>query len=196
MAEPLRAGVGGEVGGAVLVAVRVAVEARRTDAGQRRLAIVGGVELLLRERRQQQAQSFQLPGRENAVEHLVVVGERDQLALRDITEIGARGQVHRRRKRGQKAFGQIEIDVEAGQVAVVLPLYRVDRHFRKHKAAGRVEGMRQGKEALWPEAALTNLIRAHRCELPPSHAAWQLDTHPFLERFSALHGDALGRAVA
>jgi len=91
--EPLRAGVGGEVCGAVLVPVRMAVEAGRTDAGQRRLAVVGGVELLLRERRHQQPQPFQLPGRENAVEQLEVVGERDQLALRDIAQIGSRDQV-------------------------------------------------------------------------------------------------------
>src|SRR6266404_867653 len=53
VAEPLRADTGIEVRGAVLVAVRMAIEASRTLAGHCRFAIVGGIELLLRERRQQ-----------------------------------------------------------------------------------------------------------------------------------------------
>ena len=118
--------------------------------GSCRFAILGRVELLLRERRHQQAQPFQLPRRDNAVEQLVVVGERNQLALRDIPQFGAAGQVHRRRKRGQEALRQIEIEVEAGQVAPVLPLDRVDRGLRKDEAAGGMEGMRQGQEALRP----------------------------------------------
>src|SRR5713101_1785472 len=122
----------------------MAVEAGRTDAGQRRLAVIGGVELLLRERCHQQPQPFQLPWCENAVEQLEVVGERDQLAPRDIAQIGSRDQVHGWRKCSQEAFGQVEIDVEAGQVASVLTLYRVDLLLRKHEAASRVEGMWQG----------------------------------------------------
>src|SRR6202011_6051463 len=39
--EPLRARIGGEVRGAVLVAVRMAIEAGRALAGNRRSAIVG-----------------------------------------------------------------------------------------------------------------------------------------------------------
>src|SRR5260370_1617549 len=163
----------------------MAVEAGRTDAGQRRLAVVGGVELLLRERRHQQPQPFQLPGRENAVEQLEVVGERDQLALRDIAQIRAWDQVHGWRKCSQKAFGQIEIDVKAGQVAPVLPLYRVDLDLRKHEASGRVEWMRQGKEPLRPYAPLTDLVWAHRPELLPRHPACQLDAHTSLPRLVA-----------
>ena len=83
-------------------------------------AILGRIELLLREGRQQQPQPFQLPGRQHAIEHLVVIGQRDQLALRDIAQIGARGQVDRRRKLGQEVVRQIEIDVEPRQVAPVL----------------------------------------------------------------------------
>src|SRR5258708_3959496 len=111
MAEPLRASIGGEVRGAVLVPVRMAIEAGRALAGYFRFAIVGRVELLLREWRHQQAQPFQLPWCENAVEHLEVVGERDQLALRDVAEIGSRDQVHGWRKCSKEAFRQIKIDI-------------------------------------------------------------------------------------
>src|SRR6266849_3723370 len=84
VAELLRARIGGEVRRAVLVAVRMAIKASRAEAGNRRAAILGRIELLLREGRQQKAQPFQLPGREQPVEHLVVIRERDQLTLRDI----------------------------------------------------------------------------------------------------------------
>jgi hypothetical protein len=67
--------------------------------------------------------------------------------------------------------------------------------FGKNLAARGIEGMRQGKEALWPEAPLADLVRVHCCKLFPSHPAWQLDTHPFLERLPALHGNALGGVV-
>src|SRR6266446_2244998 len=93
VAELLRARIGGEVRRAVLVAVRMAIKASRAKAGNLRAAILGRVELLLRKGRQQQAQSFQLPRSEKAIEQLVIIGERDQLALRDIAQIGARGQV-------------------------------------------------------------------------------------------------------
>jgi hypothetical protein len=46
------------MGGAILVAIRVTVEAGGALAGNLRLAIVGGIELLLREWRQQQAQAL------------------------------------------------------------------------------------------------------------------------------------------
>src|SRR5882724_8740053 len=115
VAELLRAGIGSEVRRTVLVAVRMTIKASRADAGNRRTAILGRIELLLWEGRQQQAQPFQLSGREQAVEQLVVIRERDQLTLRDIAQVGARGQVDSRRKLGQEVIRQIEIYVEPGQ---------------------------------------------------------------------------------
>src|SRR5207245_7252638 len=105
-------------------------------------------ELLLREGPQQQPQAFELPRREQAVEQFVVIGERDQLTLRDITQVGARGQVHGWRKLGQEVIRQIEIYVEPGQVSPVLLLDRVDQEAWKNKAAVDVVGMRQGVEPL------------------------------------------------
>src|SRR5712692_6753803 len=196
VAELLRTGIGSEVRRAVLVAVRMAIKACRADAGNRRAAIVGGIELLLREGRQQQAQPFQLPRRDKAVEQSEVIRERDQLALRDIAQVGAGGQVDGWRKRGQEAIRQIEIDVEPGQVSPVLLLDRVDLEVRKDEAALGMVGMRQGVEPLRIEIVLANLVRAHRRQPLPGHPGGQFDADAFLHGFSAIHRDPLGRAVA
>ena len=73
VAELLRADVADQVRGAVGVAVDVAVETGHARARLQRAAVVGGVELLLRERRQQQPQPFQLLRVQDAVEQLEVV---------------------------------------------------------------------------------------------------------------------------
>ena len=54
--EPLRTRIGCEMGAAVLMPVRVAVEARCSLTGYCRLAVIRRVELLLREWREQEAQ--------------------------------------------------------------------------------------------------------------------------------------------
>ena len=65
----LRPDVADEVGGAVGMAVDVAIEAGHAPAGLHGAAIVRGIELLLRQRRQQQPQAFQLLGIEDPLEH-------------------------------------------------------------------------------------------------------------------------------
>ena len=100
MAEPFRAGIGGEVSGAVLVAVRMAIKASRTLAGDLRAAILGCVELLLRKGRQQQAQPFQLPRRQDAVEQLIIILDGDELPLRNVTEVQTLIEIYRRRELG------------------------------------------------------------------------------------------------
>ena len=59
-----------------------------------------------------------------------------------------------------------------------------------------MEGVRQGEEALRPQAALTDFVRAHSRKLLPRHTRRQLDAHAFLQRLAALHRDALGGAIA
>ena len=68
VAELLWSDVADEVRGAVGVAVRVAVEARHAAARAFGTAILGLVELLLRKRRQEQAQPFDLLRVQDAVE--------------------------------------------------------------------------------------------------------------------------------
>src|SRR5450759_5397586 len=85
------------------MAVRVAVEAGHTAARLFRAPVLGLVELLLRKRRHQQAQALELFGIQYPVEQLIVVHDRHELALRDVTEIRSRRQVDGRRKLRQQA---------------------------------------------------------------------------------------------
>src|SRR5690349_10335458 len=83
----LRSGIGRKVRGLVGMAVRVAVEARCTAARLLRAAILGLIVLLLRKRGNQQAQTFDLFGRDDAVEQLEIIVDGDELALRDVAEV-------------------------------------------------------------------------------------------------------------
>ena len=70
------------------VAVGVAVEAGDALGRLHAPAILGEVELLLRKRRDQQPQAFELLGIEDVLEQPLEVVERHQLALRDVAEVG------------------------------------------------------------------------------------------------------------
>ena len=121
MAGFLGAGVGRKVGCLVGMAVRVTIEAGRAAARLLRAAVLGLIVLLLRERRHQKAQAFDLLRRQNAVEQFVVVVDRNELALRDVAEIGALIEVHGRREFGQEVIRDIVIDVEPREVARTKP---------------------------------------------------------------------------
>src|SRR5712672_4813101 len=100
MAEFLRADVTHQVECAIRASIRVTVETRDTAAGLVGTAIGGLIELLLRERSEQQAQSFDLLGVENTVEQVVEVCDGDELSFGDIAEIRPRRQVNGWRKFG------------------------------------------------------------------------------------------------
>ena len=85
----LRSGIGRKVRGLVGMAVRVAVEARCAAARLLRAAVLGLIVLLLRKWGDQQAQTFDLFGRDDAVEQLKIIVDGDELALRDVAEVGA-----------------------------------------------------------------------------------------------------------
>ena len=102
---------------AVGVAVGVAVEARDALGRLHAPPVLGQVELLLRKRREQQPQAFELLRIEDVLEQPLEVVERDQLALRDVAEVGPRHQEDRRREFGDQVIGQVEVEVEAGQIA-------------------------------------------------------------------------------
>src|SRR6266446_2382959 len=138
MAGLLRTGIGSKVRGLVGMAVRVAVEARCAAARLLRAAVLGLIVLLCRERRHQKAQTFDLLGRDDAVEQLVIVLDSDELALRDVAEVGTLIEVHRRREIRQEVIRDIVIDVEAREIASFLPFDLVDQELRKHEAAFRM----------------------------------------------------------
>ena len=87
MAHFLRADVTNQVHRAVRVPVGMAVEACDSQAGTRNTAIVGRIELLLRERRQEQAQTIKLFRVEQFFEECEVVVDSDELALRDVAHL-------------------------------------------------------------------------------------------------------------
>ena len=158
--------------------------------------VLGRVELLLRERRDQQPQPFELLRVQDAVEQLVVVVDRDELALRDVAEVGPRGQVDRRRKLGQEVVGQVEVEIEAGQVAVFLLLDLVDVELReKHAAFGMVR-VGQRHETVGKDSLLANAFGSHLGQLVPGHSSLQFDAHATLDRFAARHRYSWGRTVA
>ena len=143
----LRANVADEMRGAVAVAVGMAVEARDAAMRALRAAVAGHVELLLRKGREQQPQAVELLGIEDAVEELHEIVDRDALAFRHVAEVGPRGQKDGRGKLREEMIGQIEVEIEAGQVALLLLLQLVDFKLgEKHAALGMV-GVRQRKEA-------------------------------------------------
>ena len=89
-------------------------------------AILRLVELLLRKRRQQQAEAFDLLRVEQAVKELIVVVDGDQLALGDVAQIGTRGQEDGRWKFGQEVVRNIEVEVEACKIALLLLVDLID----------------------------------------------------------------------
>src|SRR5207249_2806325 len=98
----------------------------------------------------------QLFGVQNAVEQFLKVVDRHQLPLGDIAQVGASRQVDGRRKSREEMLGQIEVQIKAGQIAVVLFLHQVDMELREHHAAFRMVGMRQRQKAGRKQALFTD----------------------------------------
>ena len=176
----------------------LAWQSKHVDPAARpgRTAVLGRVELLLRERRHEQPQPLELLGVEDAVEQLEVVLERDDLAPRDVAEVRARRQVDRGRELGEEAVGQVEIEVIPREVAPLLPPDLVDLEPGEDHAPLGVVGVRQGQEARREEVLLADLLGRHRAERLPGRAGRQPDPHALLDRLAARHGDAGRRPVA
>src|SRR5258707_7385761 len=122
------------------VAVYVTIEAGHTPhtVGLLSLAIGCSIELLLRKLGHQQTQTIELLWIENAIEQLVKVIDRHDLAFRNIAEIGPSCQENRGRKFRQEPVGQIEVHVETLE-----PRERLNLCLRKDHAADRMVNMRQ-----------------------------------------------------
>src|ERR1700720_2588381 len=138
MPKFLRPDVTDQVECAIGAAVRVTIQASHTTAWLVGTAIVGLIELLLRERCKQQPQSLDLLGIEDAVEQVEKVCNREQLSLGDIAQVWPRGQVNCRRKFGKKMFGDVEIEIEPGQVALLLLHQFLEFELRKHHSTFRM----------------------------------------------------------
>src|SRR6202011_4198964 len=110
---------------------------------------------------------LQLLGRDNACKQLVISLEGDELALRDVAEVGALIEIHRRRELRQEMIGDVVLDVEAREIASLLPFDLVDQEVRKYEAAFLLLGVRQRIKTLGKHVLITNLLRGHiRKSLP------------------------------
>src|SRR5438105_1225099 len=175
VAKLLRANVSDQVCRAVGAAVLMTVEARDSEARPFAAAVGGQVELLLGERREQQPQPLELLRIQDAVEELVIVVGGHQLAPRHVPEIRASRQVNGRRELWQKPVGNVEVQIEAGQIPARLLLDLVDEEVGKNHAALGMVRMRQRHEALREESLLADLLGRHLLERLPRHAGGQLD---------------------
>src|ERR1700675_2526841 len=129
----LWAGVGRKVRRLVGVAIRMTIEASCAAARQLGATVLGLVELLLRERCHQKTQALELFRGDDAIEQLVVILDRYELALRDVAEVRALVEVDRRRELRQEMIRDVVLDVETRQIAAFLPLDLVDQKVRKHE---------------------------------------------------------------
>src|SRR6476661_5636333 len=111
MAELLRTNIANQVRRAVRMAVHVAIETGDAPMRLPAAAVLGGVELLLRERGNEQPQTLDLLRVQKAVEQFVEVIDRNQLALGNIAQIRAGCQKNRGRELGQDVIGQIEVEI-------------------------------------------------------------------------------------
>jgi hypothetical protein len=179
--------VADQMGGGVGVPVRVAVEARDAAARPHRPAILHLVELLLGERRQQQAQPVELLGVQDPVEQLEEVVERHELPLRDVPEVGARDEEDRGRELGKEVVGEVEVQIEALQVALLVALDGVDVELREHHPALGMVGVGQGQEPEGKGVAGADLLRGHPVERVPRHAGGQPGPHPVLHGLAPEH---------
>ncbi len=102
--------VGGRSGMSVGVAIKTSHALRCLQA----TPVIRGIELLLRERGDQQTQTLDLLGIENIFEQFIEVGQRHQFALRNITQIQPSRQIDGSRKFGQKMVRHVEVEIEAG----------------------------------------------------------------------------------
>jgi hypothetical protein len=89
------------------------VQAGHFKAGIDGLAIVRGVELLLRQRHEEEAQAIELDRGEDVLEQPVEVVDGDHLSTRDVTQLRAALREHHGRELGEELLGEIELHVEA-----------------------------------------------------------------------------------
>ena len=120
------------------VAVDMAVQAGDAEAGLGALAVVGGVEFFLRERRQQQAQAVELHGREEVFEEAMEIVDRNDFAARDVAQLRTVLQKDGRREFREEGVGQVEVHVEPLE-----PRKHEELHLRERPASGGVLRMRQ-----------------------------------------------------
>ncbi len=94
-----------------------------------------------------------------------------------------RGEKDRRGKLRLEALRQIEIDIEAPQIAPLLEADLLDLVLGKHLPSGSLLDVRQRQKSRGKQLAGANLLRRHAPEAVPGHTPWKFDAHASLHRF-------------
>ena len=92
--------------------------------------------------------------------------------------------------------GQIEIEIEAGQLATFLLLDLIDKVLGKQHSPFRMIRMRQRHEAGGKHVLFANIFGAHLGQSFPAHASAKLHAHAGLDGLATRHGYARGGTVA
>src|SRR6185503_3887740 len=120
------------------VEVGMAVETRHAQTRLGDLAILGLVEFFLREGREQHAQPLHLNGRDEPVEDLVVVADGQQLTARHVAELWLGSEKDRRREFRREMVRQVEVDMEAAEIALFLARDLINLPVREDLPAGQL----------------------------------------------------------
>src|SRR5215208_2705867 len=126
--------------------IHMAIQTGHPKAGLRRFAIVGGVELFLRELGDEHPQAVELRGRDQAAEQPVEILRMENFPLGNVAEFGMRGQKDGGREFRKEAFRQIEVHIEAFQAWEFFNL-----QWWKHLASDGLLHMGKAVEALWKQ---------------------------------------------
>src|SRR5437870_4782933 len=112
MTEFLRTNIADQMRGSVRVTIRVAIETRHASMSTLRTPVVSLIELLLRKRSHQEANSFDLFWIQDPVEQLKKVIDCDQLALGHVAQVWSGRQKNGCGKFRQKMVRQIKVQIE------------------------------------------------------------------------------------
>lgn len=120
----------------------------------------------------------------------------NEFALGDIAQVGTGSEEDGRGKLWQQMVRQVIIEVEAGEVELLLLLDLVDVEFRENHTAFRLIGVRQRKEANRQSILPAYLVRRHGGQLIPGDARFQFGSWTLLKLLTSAHGAGIRRAVS
>src|SRR5216117_2805813 len=96
----------------------------------------------------------------------------------------------------QESVGEIEVEIEAGQVPARLIAGLLDEELREDHAALGMVGMRQRHEAPGEDVLVPDLLRRHPGQRVPCHSRRRFHADTALDRLATAHRGAGDRAVA
>src|SRR5258708_38792340 len=146
---------------AVGTAVRVTIEAGDSATRLHGTTIVRLIELLLRKWSEQQPQPFDLFRIQNSVKEIIVIVDRDQFSLGNVAEVRPCGQINCGRELGKKVFWNVEVEIEAGKVTLLLFQQFLNFEVRENHSTFRMVGVGQRLKTLGEYIPVGKRLRGH-----------------------------------